>query len=104
VFIGERAFMQCIWPPTEIHMEFLCTRVDLIACRRWAMEYKAKSMTPAKIVMRQAYPSPALHLFALARVHELRLLAERCSSPIEETHATHGPLPWLRMLLRRNYR
>ena len=68
------------------------------------MEYKAKSTTPAKIVMRQAYPSPALHLFALARVHELRLLAERCSSPIEETHATHGPLPWLRMLLRRNYR
>ena len=67
------------------------------------MEYKAKSMTPAKIVMRQAYPSPALHLFALARVHELRLLAERCSSPIDETHATHGLWPWLRMRFRRNF-
>lgn len=68
------------------------------------MEYKAKSTTPAKIVMRQVYPSQALRPFAMARVHELRLLAERCSSPIEETHATHGPLPWLRMILRRNFR
>ena len=103
VFIGERAFMQCIWPPTEIHMEFLCTRVDLIACRRWAMEYKAKSTTPAKIAMRQVYPLPALHPFALARAHELRLLAERCSSPIDELHATHGLWPWLRMRFRRNF-
>ena len=67
------------------------------------MEYKAKSTAPAKIVMRQVYPLPALHPFALARVHELRLLAERCSSPTEETHATHGLWPWLRMRFRRNF-
>jgi hypothetical protein len=66
------------------------------------MEHKAKSTTPAKNVARPV-PSQALHLFALARVHELRLLAERCSSPTEETHATHGPLPWLRILFRRSF-
>jgi hypothetical protein len=85
-------------------MEFLSTRVDLIACWRWAMEHKAKSMISGKIVTPQVNHSQALHLFALARVHELRLLAERCSSPTEETHATHGAWPWLRMLLRRNFR
>ena len=68
------------------------------------MEYKAKSAASAKIVAPQVCPSPALHFFALARAHELRTLAERCSSPTDRTHATQGPLSWVRMLFRRTFR
>ena len=42
----------------------------------------------------------ALHLFALARVHELHLLAERCAGPRIKAAAPPGYLGWWRKLLR----
>ena len=41
----------------------------------------------------------ALHLFALARVHELHLLAERCAGPRVKA-AAPGYFGWWRKLLR----
>jgi hypothetical protein len=67
------------------------------------MEYKAKSAASAKIAA-QVCPPPALHFFALARAHELHTLAERCSFPTARTHASQGPLSWVRMLARRAFR
>ena len=42
----------------------------------------------------------ALHLFALARVHELHLLAERCAGPLVKAAAPSGSFAWWRKLLR----
>jgi hypothetical protein len=42
----------------------------------------------------------ALHLFALARVHELHLLAERCAGPRVKAAAPSGSFAWWRKLLR----
>ncbi|MBC7831393.1 MAG: hypothetical protein H7Y62_05175 [Hyphomicrobium sp.] len=42
----------------------------------------------------------ALHLFALARVHELHLLAERCAGPLAKAAAPPASSAWWRKLLR----
>ena len=42
----------------------------------------------------------ALHLFAVARVHELHLLAERCAGPRVKAAAPPGYFGWWRKLLR----
>jgi hypothetical protein len=42
----------------------------------------------------------ALHLFALARVHELHLLAQRCAGPRVKATAPSGSFAWWRKLLR----
>jgi hypothetical protein len=42
----------------------------------------------------------ALHLFALARVHELHLLAERCAGPRVKATAPLAYFGWWRKLLR----
>jgi hypothetical protein len=42
----------------------------------------------------------ALHSFAVARVHELHLLAERCAGPRVKAAAPSGSFAWWRKLLR----
>lgn len=42
----------------------------------------------------------ALHLFALARAHELHVLAERCAAPLVKAAASPGRFAWWRKLLR----
>jgi hypothetical protein len=41
-----------------------------------------------------------LHLFVLARVHELNALAERCANPLVKPAAPTIRLRWWRRLLR----
>ena len=42
----------------------------------------------------------AFHHFAVARVHELHLLAERCTGPRVKVAVPAGHLTWWRKLLR----
>jgi hypothetical protein len=42
----------------------------------------------------------ALHLFALARAHELHVLAERCAAPLVKAATPSGRFAWWRKLLR----
>ena len=41
-----------------------------------------------------------LHLFVLARVHELNALAERCAAPLVKEPTPSGRLAWWRRFLR----
>ncbi len=60
------------------------------------MEHKGKTTTPAANAPQGAAPQ-ALHHFALARVRELNLLAERCTSSPLKARAVHLPYFWLRL-------
>jgi hypothetical protein len=51
-------------------------------------------------VGRADHSCEALHLFALARVHELHLLAERCAGPRVKAAAPSGSFVWWRKLWR----
>jgi hypothetical protein len=42
----------------------------------------------------------SLHLFALARAHELHALAERCAAPLVKAPTPSGRQAWWRRLLR----
>jgi hypothetical protein len=42
----------------------------------------------------------SLHLFALARAHELHALAERCAAPLVKAPAPTIRIRWWRRLLR----
>jgi len=42
----------------------------------------------------------SLHLFALARTHELHALAERCAAPLVKAPAPTIRIRWWRRLLR----
>jgi hypothetical protein len=42
----------------------------------------------------------ALHLFAVARAHELHALAERCAAPLVKAPTPSGRLAWWRRFLR----
>ena len=63
------------------------------------MERKGKTTTLAANALPSAAPQ-ALHHFALARVRELNLLAERTSSPLK-ARAAHVPYLWLRLFFWR---
>lgn len=64
------------------------------------MEHKNSRAPHAGSANRLHGAQPPLHIFALARVHELRLLAARCASPRIGTHAERTGTSWLRLFMR----
>ena len=64
------------------------------------MEHKKGRGPHAGSDIRLHGSQPPLHIFALARVHELRLLAARCASPRIGEHPAPTGTSWLRLFLR----
>jgi hypothetical protein len=63
------------------------------------MDHKGKATRPAENAAQGVRP-PALHHFALARVQELQLLAQRCTASPAKVHAVRIPGIFMRLFFR----